>query len=225
MRFYAGILEVHHQGKSGAAGEQQNEGLNQMQEELEHRLRIRFLHSEELFLPQIAKKDQGSIGALLLGIVILSDWIASSDYFAQAETWFTQPDAQEHAERLTVRFLDASGLAAQAGTFGSEFHSVWPNIPVEGMRGVQKEVELLFQQVQERISPGAAGGAYGGRKDRGRHLCGASNVQTVGEMRVLCRTAHSGNIQSNGRAYAHADGDAPFPGFCPIAAQHGVADR
>lgn len=152
VRFYAGILEVHHQGKSGAAGEQQNEGLNQMQEELEHRLRIRFLHSEELFLPQIAKKDQGSIGALLLGIVILSDWIASSDYFAQAETWFTQPDAQEHAERLTVRFLDASGLAAQAGTFGSEFHSVWPNIPVEGMRGVQKEVELLFQQVQERIS-------------------------------------------------------------------------
>lgn len=50
-------------------------------------MRLRFLRSEELFYPPLGKENRGSVGALLLGIVILSDWIASSNYFAQAELW------------------------------------------------------------------------------------------------------------------------------------------
>ena len=45
-----------------------------------------------------------------------------------------------------------SGLTAQAADFGDEFHDVWPNIPKDGMRGLQTEIELLFQSEQERIS-------------------------------------------------------------------------
>ncbi|MGI5928082.1 CRISPR-associated helicase Cas3' [Pseudoflavonifractor sp.] len=151
-KFYADILAAHHQGKSGAEGERQNPFWNSLQEELEHRMRLHFLHAEELFLPALEKKERGSVGALLLGIVILSDWIASSDYFAQAETWFGQPDGQEYAERLAEQFLEASGLAAQTAEFGTEFCDVWPNIPKGGMRGLQTEVETLFRQAEERIS-------------------------------------------------------------------------
>lgn len=152
VKFYAAILEVHHQGKSGTEGERQNRFWNQLQDEMELQMRRRFLHSDQVFLPAVAKKDRGSVGALLLGIVILSDWIASCDYFSQAESWFHQPDAQKNAEHLTEHFLNVSGLTVQDVSFGMDFHSVWPNIPRKGMRGLQNEIEKLFQESQERIS-------------------------------------------------------------------------
>ena len=151
-KFYADILEVHHQGKSGAEGDRQNPFWNQLQEELEHQMRLQFLHSEKLFLPSLEKEDRGSMGALLLGIVILADWIASSDYFALAEDWLHRPDGEEQAKQRAEQFLMLSGLTAQVADFGDGFHDVWPNIPKEGMRGLQTEIELLFQQTQERIS-------------------------------------------------------------------------
>lgn len=151
-KFYASLLEAHHQGKHGAEGERQDPFWNGLQEELEYRMRMRFLNSEALFLPALEKKDRGSVGALLLGIVILSDWIASSNYFAQAENWLNLPDGAKQAENLAEQFLSISGLASQEEQFGSDFHSVWPNIPAEGMRGLQAEVQALFQQTQERVS-------------------------------------------------------------------------
>lgn len=151
-KFYADILEVHHQGKSGTEGDRQDLFWNHLQEEFEHWMRLRFLRSEELFLPPLGKENRGSVGALLLGIVILSDWIASSNYFAQAELWINQPDGEEHAKCLAEKFLMLSGLTSQAADFGNEFHDVWPNIPRDVMRGLQSETEALFQQAQERIS-------------------------------------------------------------------------
>ena len=151
-KFYAKLLGAHHQGKHGGKGDQGNPFWNMLQEELEHRMRRRFLHAESVYLPELEKKDRGSVGALLLGIVILSDWIASSDYFAQAETWFDQPDAQEHAVHLAEIFLTISGLESQAVEWGTAFPQVWPNIPRDGMRGLQAETEALFQQAQERIA-------------------------------------------------------------------------
>lgn len=125
-KFYADILEVHHQGKSGTEGDRQDLFWNHLQEEFEHWMRLRFLRSEELFLPPLGKENRGSVGALLLGIVILSDWIASSNYFAQAELWINQPDGEEHAKCLAEKFLMLSGLTSQAADFGNEFHDVCP---------------------------------------------------------------------------------------------------
>lgn len=155
-KFYANLLGAHHQGKWGKAGECENQFWNELQERLESQMRVRFLHSD-MCLSAPGKKDRGSedrgsVGALLLGIVILSDWIASSDYFAQAETWFHQPDAQEHAVYLAKTFLKVSGLESQSTEWESEFHQVWPSIAREGMRGLQAETEVLFEQAQERIS-------------------------------------------------------------------------
>ena len=151
-QFYADILGSHHQGKTGTAGERENRTWNALQDELEYQLRVHFLHSELLLIPPVEKCDRGVVGALLLGIVILSDWIASSDFFSQAETWFHKPGAQAHAKQLAEQFLTISGLAAQPEHFGANFQDTWPNIPREGMRGLQAEVESLFKTTEGRIS-------------------------------------------------------------------------
>lgn len=151
-KFCADVLGVHHQGKCGTEGERQNVFWNRLQEELEYQMRIYFLHTETLIFPAIEKKDRGSVGALLLGIVILADWIASSDYFAQGEILLGESELREQIRFLTERFLKLSGLAGQIAEFGTKFHEVWPNIPEERIRGLQSEVEALFQQAHARVS-------------------------------------------------------------------------
>lgn len=235
VRFYAGILEVHHQGKSGAEGERQNRFWNQLQDKMELQMRRRFLHSDKVFLPSVEKKDRGSVGALLLGIVILSDWIASSDYFAQAELWFSQPDAQKKAEHLAEHFLDVSGLTAQDVSFGMDFHSVWPNIPRKGMRGLQDEVEKLFQETQERISLVLLEAPMGeGKTEAGIYAalqlarqwgkCGfyvglptaATSNQMVGRIRALLemhQLSESVRLLHSMAWLADSQGDQPCPKF------------
>ena len=151
-RFYASILAAHHQGKTGIKGNTQEPFWNQKQEELECELRKRFLGTENLWMPAVDKLDQGAVGALLLGLVILADWIASSDCFSRAEEWMSQPDSQRRVEERAGQFLQLSGLAYPQGEFGTGFSDVWPNIPKTGMRGLQKEVEALFHTAGERIS-------------------------------------------------------------------------
>lgn len=235
VRFYTGILEIHHQGKSGAEGDRQNQFWNQLQDEMEFQMRRRFLHSDQVFLPAVEKKDRGSVGVLLLGIVVLSDWIASSDYFAQAESWFSQPDAQENAERLAEHFLDVSGLTVQDVSFGMNFHSVWRNIPKEGMRGLQNEVEKLFQETQERISLALLEAPMGeGKTEAGIYAalqmaqqwgkCGfyvglptaATSNQMVGRIRALLemhQLSESVRLLHSMAWLADSQGDQPWPKF------------
>lgn len=151
-KFYASVLAAHHQGKNGIKGSAQEPFWNQKQEELEYELRKQFLETEDLWMPAVGKEDQGAVGALLLGIVILADWIASGDYFAQAEEWMSQPNFRGRVEEQAGQFLQLSGLVCPQEKFGTEFSNVWPNIPRAGMRGLQKEVEALFQTAGERIS-------------------------------------------------------------------------
>ena len=151
--FYASILEAHHQGKAGTCGETQNSFWNALQEELERKLRQQFLHTEEIcFPPALEKSDHGTVGALLLGLIILADWIASSSYFSQAEEWFPTPGGTEKARKLAKNFLELSGLSWQAEDFGTTFSEVWPNLPRDSLRGLQQETEALFRETQERIS-------------------------------------------------------------------------
>ena len=151
-RFYAGILAAHHQGKNGVRGSTQDEFWIEKQKEIERKLRKLFLETEKLWIPTVDKANQGAVGALLLGLVVLSDWIASSDYFAKAETWISCPDAKERIEMYAKQFLQLSGLACRKAEFGTEFSDVWPYISKAGMRGLQEDVETLFKTEEERIS-------------------------------------------------------------------------
>ena len=87
------MLGAHHQGKDGKGGSKHTKNSsfwNGLQAELEETMRHLFLKTEVVFFPPIEKPWKGPAGALLLGLTILSDWIASGDLFADAETWFDQ---------------------------------------------------------------------------------------------------------------------------------------
>lgn len=89
---------------------------------------------------------------MLLGLTILSDWIASGDLFADAETWFDSEKTWAEAEQKVKRFLEDSGLCSPDVDFGREFTEVWPNIPRGSLRGLQEDIEALFAEIEERIS-------------------------------------------------------------------------
>ena len=153
--FYAGVLGAHHQGKDGEGGSKHTKNSsfwNGLQAELEETMRHLFLKTEVVFFPPIEKPWKGPAGALLLGLTILSDWIASGDLFADAETWFDPEKTWAEAEQKVERFLKDSGLCNPDVDFGRDFTEVWPNIPRGGLRGLQEDIESLFAETKERIS-------------------------------------------------------------------------
>ena len=153
--FYAGVLGAHHQGKDGEGGSKHTKNSlfwNGLQAELEETMRHLFLKTDVAFFPPLEKPQKGPAGALLLGLTILSDWIASGDLFADAETWFDPEKTWAEAEQKVERFLEDSGLCSPDVDFGREFSEVWPNIPRNGLRGLQEDIEVLFGETEERIS-------------------------------------------------------------------------
>ena len=153
--FYAGVLGAHHQGKDGEGGSKHTKNSsfwNGLQAELEETMRHLFLKTEVVSFPPVEKPQKGPAGALLLGLTILSDWIASGDLFADAETWFDPEKTWAEAEQKVERFLEDSGLCGSDVDFGRNFTDVWPNIPRDGLRGLQEDIEALFAETEERIS-------------------------------------------------------------------------
>lgn len=61
-------------------------------------------------------------------------------------------DIRTQVNRQISLFLQESGLYRQVGIAGDTFCDVWPNIPTDGMRPLQKELEKLFLQTKERTS-------------------------------------------------------------------------
>lgn len=153
--FYAGVLGAHHQGKAGKGGSKHTKNSsfwNGLQAELEETMRHLFLKTDVISFPPVEKPQKGPAGALLLGLTILSDWIASGDLFADAETWFDPEKTWAEAEQKVERFLEDSGLCGSDVDFGRNFTDVWPNIPRNGLRGLQEDIEALFAETEERIS-------------------------------------------------------------------------
>lgn len=148
-RFLAAVLGAHHQGKTG---EQDIvlDAWKDWQDELDRRLRQYFYGDTAVVWPVIAREDKGAVGALLLGITILSDWISSAALFADADNW--KDNLREAVEERMQAFLRDSGLEKQTLFPVSDFPSVWPNIPRQGMRPLQQETEALFTDCDEKIS-------------------------------------------------------------------------
>lgn len=149
--FYAGILAAHHQGRPGR-GEKAGGVWEALQNEYELAMRREFLKSDEIELPLPDGADEGAAGALLLGVVILADWIASGETFADAEEWMDGVACLGEARRRARDFIKGSGLGSELCDFGEGFDEVWPEIPREGMRELQRETEALFDEANGRIS-------------------------------------------------------------------------
>lgn len=147
---YANILGAHHQGKKGDR-DALNKKWTQYQQEFEQEMRQYFLKEENLCLPDV-ETHKSPVEAVLLGLVILSDWISSSESFDEAEKWMKDGSGMSVLQTKVTEFLTNSGLMRQKIDFGTSFCEMWKNIPRTGMRPLQCEAERLFEQTEERIS-------------------------------------------------------------------------
>lgn len=150
---YADILASHHQGKNGEGKKKTKEPWFSLENELEEEMRDRFLTKEkQIFSEDIQFERQSELSTILLGIVILSDWIASGSFFSDAEDWIRSDYAEKTIREKTNRFLQISGLAHQKIDWGKNFCDVWPNFASDRLRALQEKTQQLFLQTDARVS-------------------------------------------------------------------------
>lgn len=147
-KLFAQILGAHHQGKAGQEGNCNHPVWCELQDELEKQMR-EFFHCPTL--PELDGSSNAPLAALLLGVVILSDWIASSEEFSDSEDWIDDDSADRIIDARMKKFLTASGLLPVRTHWGKEFYALWPNIPRTGIRPLQEATEMLFSESAERF--------------------------------------------------------------------------
>lgn len=148
-RFLSGILGKHHQGKQGNVDPELAQ-MSAEQDALDRLLRQFFYEGATPVWPVVQRQQQGIVGSLLLGITILADWIASGSPFASADGW--KADLRQQTEKQARWFLHQSGLERQQLFLVNGFCDAWPNIPREGMRPLQQQMETLIAQTEEKIA-------------------------------------------------------------------------
>ena len=148
-RLLSKIVGAHHQGKTGSGNFLRGSAWYNLQKEMEREMRARFIGRLDHVLPSIDKTQQGRVAALLLGLLILSDWIASGEAFSDAEQWIDCMDAENQIRASAGAFLERSGLTPLKGNLPDSFCGVWPNITSDGRRPLQKEIERLMKERPE----------------------------------------------------------------------------
>lgn len=139
---FSAMIGAHHQKDQNGGRFRKDVFFDNFRQELEERMRKRFWEDREL--PEISARNEGVFEAVLLGMMILSDWIASGILFANAEDWIDAEDHEAQIIRKTEAFLVQSGLGKEKIAWGTAFTDVWPWIPKDGMRLLQQGAENLF---------------------------------------------------------------------------------
>lgn len=142
---YSEMIGAHHQKNYGVGSESKDPFFAEFREELERLMRRKFLGDKSWILPKKPSEIRGVAESNLLGMMILSDWIASGVLFAEAEDWIDHDDSEECIVRKVEDFLSRSGLKTELVAWGNTFTDVWPWIPREGMRLLQRGAEEIFQ--------------------------------------------------------------------------------
>ena len=146
------VIGAHHPGRTGKDGFRKNSSWFSAQREFELKMHQEFLMDIKPVFPIIPDECVGPVGALLLALLILSDWISSGPAFADAEDWIASSDAEERIIRITEEFLDRSGLRPSAVSWPGSFCGLWPMIPPNGKRPLQAETEALFSNSSDPYS-------------------------------------------------------------------------
>lgn len=147
---FAGVVGAHHQGKNGEGIAEFSEPWKQLQQEFEKTMRQQFMDGE-FWMPVVQLEQKGTVSALLLGILILADWIGSGEQFQDAQTVLSKPDGPEILRLRVGHFLEDNGFLLAQTAWENRFTEIWPNIPENGKRPLQKEVEWLFQDTDKRM--------------------------------------------------------------------------
>ena len=141
---FSKMIGAHHQGKTGVGNYRPSSRWSSVQKELETEMQRAFLDGQIQRLPEIQKDLQGPASVLLLGLMILSDWISSGPVFSDAEEWILDRDAENRILAETESFLHRSGLQPHRNSWPDSFCDLWPIISPEGKRPLQKEIESLI---------------------------------------------------------------------------------
>ena len=147
------VLRYHHQRtfvKNVFRGDLKYEEVTRqewltLQEELEASLRSRFCP------PDAAPAHMDAVCTLLLGIIIAADWVASGDAFASLDVGRSPEQTEEDARRIVHAFLTSNFMLHRV--FSSKIDSfarLWPQIPDEGMRPLQRATEAIFAEDGEK---------------------------------------------------------------------------
>ncbi len=151
-RVFADVIGAHHQGKSGAESFRKGSSWNAVRNSLAELMLLRFRGNCRKALPSIRKDQQGKATVLLLGLLILADWIASGPSFADSEEWIKRPDAGTILEEKAHAFLQKSGLQPYDITWPKNFCGIWTMIPEAKRRPLQKDLDELFSKTERPLS-------------------------------------------------------------------------
>ncbi len=140
--FYAAVVGIHHQGKGDC---QPRIPVPAKYEEIQRsiEMRMRALFRPFKMPPEVRNAD--ALGVLLSAVLIICDWVASSERFG-AETL---PDAGDKEMLTQLRgksrvMLKEYGLISDESAAyprKHEFSALWPAITASGMRPLQKACE------------------------------------------------------------------------------------
>ncbi len=148
--FYAGVIGLHHQGKAGDKVSKQGALWQNLQLEFEEKMRQIFC-AGKLLLPECSKEKKYAITPLLLGILILADWIASGEDFQDAQDIMAEENGMERIRKRGEQFFADNEFETAESPWAETFCGVWPNIPQDGRRPLQTETEALFHDSNERV--------------------------------------------------------------------------
>ena len=143
LEIFAALIGSHHQKNHSSDRAKKDSFFEGYRRELELFMRESFLADPNVVLPEVSDKQEGVIESILLGMMILSDWIASGIMFADAEEWIANDDSEKLIMDKTEEFLTLSGLKKEVIDWSSSFTSIWPWIPKNGMRLLQQGAEKL----------------------------------------------------------------------------------
>ena len=146
-RVFAEIIQAHHQGRKGIS-EFSSDTWQLLQNQYESQMAKFFCWNGKSF-PKKLIGEQGVFESILLGILILSDWIASGSIFSDAENW-QKKAFRERVNKIADTFAKESGLKPVINTFGSGFNDIWPNINKESERELQRQTEKLFDNKEKQ---------------------------------------------------------------------------
>ncbi len=156
---FSDIEGAHHQGKTGVGNFTEQPGWLELQMECDYLMRKVFLGRTKVDLPNFKREDQGTIAALLLGIVVWSDWIASSKRFESVDSkvlGISEADGVVRARtktrirKMVLSFIKDCGLTHERVEWPDTFCGIWKNFSRSGRRQLQIDVEDIMKKASKK---------------------------------------------------------------------------
>ena len=147
-RLFAHLLGLHHQGKHGkdysiTPDEDWNHPeWTSLQDELEETLRL-WIKPPQVSVKQIMEADAAC--TIMLALVILTDWIISSDVLSI----FENPVPEAMIEQRVTTFLKSAGIDSCPAISARHMYEIWSWLKKDSLRPMQKSLDEYLSEAEE----------------------------------------------------------------------------